>query len=503
MLLAAFYGGWVSAVSSGVVLVLARLFWPSQLTTFPQSIAVIFLVIVLSLLLSSFIQKKKIQWAAMVLSTMILVPPILSYTSGRTEWFFWVWYDTAFLVGGILAYQLAESLRNAQATTLKLQHSQEQLEETVNHWQAATEQLESYITEKKIMEEKLRKSEAQYRLIAEHSSDLIAMLSVEGDTLYISPSHLSILGLTQEEFLGKNVVPFIHPEDTQRVVQLWRESLSRKISSGLEYRFLHKEGHYVWLESNYVPILTASGEVEKFVVISRDVTERKETENLLRNSEKLSVVGELAAGIAHEIRNPLTTLKGFMQLMKTEENYPYYIDVMYGELERMEGITNEFLCLAKPQISEIREIQIWMLLEQVSTLLYPQALLNRIELVVESEPNMPVVTCVENQIKQVFINLVKNAIEAMEHGGEIRLAVQRENDRNLLITVHDQGTGIPADKIKKLGQPFYSLKEKGTGLGLTVCQKIIREHRGRIDFRSEMGKGTTVEVRLPYRRDDQ
>jgi len=503
MLLAAFYGGWVSAVSSGVVLVLARLFWPSQLTTFPQSIAVIFLVIVLSLLLSSFIQKKKIQWAAMVLSTMILVPPILSYTSGRTEWFFWVWYDTAFLVGGILAYQLAESLRNAQATTLKLQHSQEQLEETVNHWQAATEQLESYITEKKIMEEKLRKSEAQYRLIAEHSSDLIAMLSVDGATLYISPSHLSILGLTQEEFLGKNVVPFIHPEDTQRVVQLWRESLSQKISSGLEYRFLHKEGHYVWLESNYVPILTASGEVEKFVVISRDVTERKETENLLRNSEKLSVVGELAAGIAHEIRNPLTTLKGFMQLMKTEENYPYYIDVMYGELERMEGITNEFLCLAKPQISEIKEIQIWMLLEQVSTLLYPQALLNRIELVVESEPNMPVVTCVENQIKQVFINLVKNAIEAMEHGGEIRLAVQRENDRNLLITVHDQGTGIPADKIKKLGQPFYSLKEKGTGLGLTVCQKIIREHRGRIDFRSEMGKGTTVEVRLPYRRDDQ
>ncbi|MBP1934069.1 PAS domain S-box protein [Ammoniphilus resinae] len=607
MLLAALYGGWVSVVSSGVVLIIVRLFWSSQMTTFPEAIAIILLVIVVSLLISSIIHSKKNQWIAMNLSTMIMVPLILSHTSGRTEWTFWVGYDVAFLLGGVLVYHLAESLRNAQATTLKLHQSQKQLEETVQHWREATEQLESYIThnadpiilldketmivkvnpaferlfgwkaeeifrkpvpvipsddqqfssalhnlttqgrpvihyeadrvkkdgsictvfasaatiydrsnqligysvvyrditEKKLMEEKLRRSEAQYRLIAEHSSDLIAMLSVNGDTLYVSPSHLPILGLTPEEFLGKNVVPFIHHEDTPRVVQLWRESLAKKGSSTLEYRFLHKDGHYVWLESNYVPILTGSGEVEKFVVISRDVTERKETENLLRNSEKLSVVGELAAGIAHEIRNPLTTLKGFMQMMKTEEDHPYYIDVMYGELERMEGITNEFLCLAKPQISEIKEIQIWILLEQVSTLLYPQALLNKIELIVESEPNLPLITCVENQIKQVFINLVKNAIEAMDHDGEIRLTAQREDEQNLLITIQDQGIGISPDKIKKLGQPFYSLKEKGTGLGLTVCQKIIREHRGWIDFRSEVGKGTTVEVRLPYRRNDR
>jgi two-component system, sporulation sensor kinase A len=137
-----------------------------------------------------------------------------------------------------------------------------------------------------------------------------------------------------------------------------------------------------------------------------------------------------------------------------------------------------------------------VLLKDVMTLLESQAILNNVKMISEFEPDIPLLYCDENQLKQVFINIIKNAIEAMPNGGEMKIQAKMQ-ENNLLIRFIDQGCGIPKDRIAKLGEPFYSTKEKGTGLGLMVSYKIIEAHNGRINIESEVGQGTTVDIIFP------
>lgn len=155
--------------------------------------------------------------------------------------------------------------------------------------------------------------------------------------------------------------------------------------------------------------------------ISRDITERLKTEELLRKSEKLAVVGQLATAIAHEINNPLTAMKGFMHLLKSSENKKneHYIDIVLSEIERIESITNEFMALAKPQTLEIKTNDLNVLMKQVVMILQPQAMMNNIQITTEFTSDTSFILCEGNQLKQVFINILKNAIEATAMGGSL------------------------------------------------------------------------------------
>jgi signal transduction histidine kinase len=234
--------------------------------------------------------------------------------------------------------------------------------------------------------------------------------------------------------------------------------------------------------------------------IARDITKLKENEELIRKSEKLSIVGELASAVAHEARNPLTSLKAFLQLFqykaKKDEDKQYY-SIMLSEVERINSIVSEFMILSKPQAITYQNRNIASLLTDVITLLEAISIMKNIEVTKEFEPNIPFIKCEGNQIKQVFINVFKNAIEAVPNNGKIDVQVKRLEDDEVLIRVMDNGRGIPHDLMPKLGEPFYTTKEKGTGLGLMVSYKIIAEHRGSIAIQSEMDKGTTVDIILP------
>jgi len=344
----------------------------------------------------------------------------------------------------------------------------------------------------------LKQALSDYNLIAEYSSDLISVIGEDCNTVFLSRSHQTILGLDPVKYIGRNTMEFIHPDDMNSLVDAWYKAIQDKKST-VVYRFRHAEGHWVWLESHFVPVINEKGENEKFIMTSRDITERKYAEEMLRETDRLSVAGQLAAGISHEIRNPLTTLKGFTQLIKTDSSIlsNNFLDIMMGELDRIDLITNEFLFLAKPQAMEKKEISIHDLLYQTKALLQPEATLKNIDFNVEIAEHLPSFQGVENQLKQVCINLLKNAIDAMPKGGTIFMEAQRESDETLRLSIKDQGIGITKERMEKLGEPFYSLKEKGTGLGLTVCKKIIQDHNGTIEFHSIVGEGTTVEVRLP------
>lgn len=355
------------------------------------------------------------------------------------------------------------------------------------------------ITERKRMEESLRLSEARYRLIAENMSDVIKVLDVNAFFQYASPSHETIFGLLPEELEGTMIYHLIHPEDQPHVEEKLTEIILSRKPIQIEYRHKHAHVHDYWIhvEAQGTPVLGKDGEIEHIVIVARDITERKQAEELLRKADRLSVVAELAAGVAHEIRNPLTSIKGFVQLMKLGMSQPEYFDIMLDEFQRLEGIIHEFLMLAKPQMIQLKPTNLLSLLEHVMKWSETQANIHNIRVQYEFEENILPIWCDEDKLKQVFINLLQNAMESMPDGGEIVLQVNQCDGNRVSILIADHGCGIPEERMKSLGEPFYSTKEKGIGLGLMISFRIIEEHKGTIQFESEVDKGTTVEVILP------
>ena len=347
------------------------------------------------------------------------------------------------------------------------------------------------------MYKKVEESESNYRLIAENTLDLISVMDKDYVLRYISPSHKYILGYEESDLTGVKLSELIHPDDVYKLKNRWDGMFEIKQSQLIEYRLQNKSGDWIEIESRLMPVKGEDDSIEHFVKISRDISERKKSEEILLQSEKLSVVGELAAGVAHEIRNPLTTIKGFVQLYKNENKSMEYTELLLSELERIETITSEFLALGKPQAVKLSRMNVKELIEHTLDILSPQFIMNDIQfhLIVEETPIY--ITCDKNQIKQVFINLIKNAIESMKGGGGIYINIKKDQAGACIISFQDQGCGIPEELLPRLGEPFYTLKEKGTGLGLMICHKIIKQHNGSISYLSKVNEGTLIEITLP------
>ncbi|WP_052144660.1 ATP-binding protein [Halalkalibacter okhensis] len=232
-----------------------------------------------------------------------------------------------------------------------------------------------------------------------------------------------------------------------------------------------------------------------FPSISEQVKREKETEKLVIRSEKLSLTGQFAAGIAHEIRNPLTSIKGFFQLIKESNNKEIYYKIIEEELDKIEHVSNEMLILAKPHSESRHWYEVLTLINDVKMLLETQAILKNISIRTEFKTDDLQINCEDTKIKQVLINLIKNAIEVMDEG-TITITARKTNSRAIL-SVTDEGPGISKENLEKIGEPFYTTKPKGTGIGLLVCQKIIESHQGLLSIESQEGVGTTFTIELP------
>ncbi|MCT1399088.1 ATP-binding protein [Paenibacillus sp. p3-SID867] len=245
--------------------------------------------------------------------------------------------------------------------------------------------------------------------------------------------------------------------------------------------------------------LTINYEGEKAAVgIFKDITEQQMEEDRVMQSEKLTTAGQLAAGIAHEIRNPLTSINGFVKLLRSaERSNELYFEIIESELKRIELIVNELLVLSKPQSVHVSgPIDVFAIMEQIITLMKVQAALKNIE-IIPHYPMAPVFVQGEvNQLKQVFINLLKNAMEAMNQGGTITLDILH-NAQEVQIIVQDEGIGMTQEQIQSLGQPFVTTKDTGTGLGLMITKNIIHNHGGTMNVESIPDYGTTFTIHLP------
>lgn len=361
------------------------------------------------------------------------------------------------------------------------------------------------LTEVKEQKKEIDKLYKQNQLILNSVSEGIYGIDMNGRTIFWNQAAEAITGWKVDEMLGRRLHNLIRMKKSDGTLYPPEESpllsmlLNREVSVIKEDVFWKKDGTSFPVEFMSSPMLEGKGHLIGTVITFKDITQLKKTQELLIKSDKLSAVGQLAAGVAHEIRNPLTALKGFLQLMKTtNEKEQYYIEIMQKELQRIEFIVNEFLFVSKPQATHFVTRTVDSIVMSTIELLHPQALLGNIEIEAEITPDLPLVSCDEHQIKQVFINILKNALEAMVQGGTLRIQAEPANNGNhVTIRFIDQGCGIAPERLPKLGEPFYSTKEKGTGLGLMVCYRIIEAHGGYMEIRSKLEEGTIVEITLP------
>lgn len=326
---------------------------------------------------------------------------------------------------------------------------------------------------------------------------LEAAFVYEGGKLkYVNQSGIKLVGARgYKELLHYPFTSFFHPRDMSLIEELQKRLEQGETTSPIEAELIRLDGTRTDVEVCGTSVVIQD-KLCHYILI-RDVTVRKITHEYFQNSEKLALVGQLAAGIAHEIRNPLTSLKGFVQLMEKDGmRKQEYFSIMSSELARIELIVSELLVLAKPHASAFEVHDLTNLITHVVTLLETEAILQKVTIQVALESPLPKIHCDENQLKQAFINFLKNGIEATSGGGEIVIRLWCEGDK-VVIRFEDNGVGIPAEQLSRLGEAFFTTKETGTGLGLMVSRRIIENHRGTLQLMSTPGIGTTVEVCLP------
>lgn len=348
----------------------------------------------------------------------------------------------------------------------------------------------------------LNSKQAYLGLFFEQAEDAIAVFDLEDRVITVNPSFERLYGWTKEESIGRTL-PLVPPENLEAA-----KKRSLILKQGKSYQLfettdMRKDGTIFNAQISLSPIFNPDGEVIAASVITRDISYIKENENLVRQSEKLKLVGQLAAGVAHEIRNPMTVISGFVQMMNDDKDSPYYeyTKVIQRETERVELILSEFLVLSRPQATQFISINLANILDEVGQFFQYEFQQKSIAFQLTNRYENIVVLGNENQIKQVFINLFRNSIEAIADGGSIVLEVCLSDDaKEVFIGIKDNGCGIPPYVLERIFEPFYTTKTKGTGLGMMIINKIIQDHNGTIKIRSQESIGTEILLSFPVQQ---
>jgi PAS domain S-box-containing protein len=364
-------------------------------------------------------------------------------------------------------------------------------------------ELQTQIAEPETAVEKLQQNEELFRLLVEGVQEYaIYMLNIEGIVTTWNSGAQRIKGYRAEEILGKHFSCFFEQKDIQagkpvRALEI-AAAEGRYEEENLRVR---KDGSVFWANVLITPLYDSRGQLKGFAKVVRDITERKEAELRLRESDRLATLGTTAAVFAHEIGNPLnglsTSLQIVTELIRESVHDPLVeetLEISRQELRRLTGLLNDYRSFARPQSVKIHPSNVRQILDEVlapATKHYKDC---GIALELEFEDNVPLIPVDREKIKQVILNLCKNAVEAMPDGGTLKCKAYQKADR-VILEVADTGTGIPEGL--DVFQLFRTTKPQGTGLGLPIVEQIVSEHRGTVDYVSEVGKGTAFIVSLP------
>jgi two-component system, cell cycle sensor histidine kinase and response regulator CckA len=379
------------------------------------------------------------------------------------------------------------------------------------------------ITAQKQAEQALRRSEAHFRSLIENALDIIFVADVEGRISFVSPSVGRVLGYTQEEIVGTSMFSVVHPEDLELATRQFSQVREGgEPSEASEVRVRHRDGSYRRLESVGENLLD-DGAVAGIVINSRDVTERRQTEEALFESQqqllqaqKMEAVGRLAGGIAHDFNNLLTAIKGFTELLLLDfdEMDPRraFATEIQGAATRAAGLTRQLLAFSRRQVLQPEVLDLNATIREIERML--QRMVGEdMSIVCALDDRLGRVKADPGQLEQVLMNLVVNARDAMPNGGEVRISTSNaeltEADAQVypyvepgdfvVLEVRDTGHGMSREIQDRVFEPFFTTKEqgKGTGLGLSMVYGIVKQSGGYIWLESEPGEGTTFRIYLP------
>ncbi|OPX83519.1 MAG: Sporulation kinase A [Pelotomaculum sp. PtaB.Bin104] len=347
-------------------------------------------------------------------------------------------------------------------------------------------------------EKALQESEERLKTIINNTPNVaIQSFNENGNILFSNKASEIIFGWPCNKILGKTLDQSIfNSEITNNILKLLKaaDKAGRPIE-GVEWTFKNKDGIDKTVYSTVFPIHLTEGKRE-LICIDIDITEKKRYEKEMYRLEQFNLIGKMAAGIGHEIRNPMTTVRGFLQLLKGKERYTQdqgYINLMIEELDRANTIITEYLSLARNKSVEKKLLSLNEIIESLYPLLSANVTKNNIYIDLELGKTLDL-PLDKNEIHQLILNLVRNGIEAMEEGGVLTIRTFQE-DGDVVLAVQDRGQGIDAEVLEKLGLPFLTTKDTGTGLGLAICYSIAQRHNAKIDV--ETGStGTTFSIRF-------
>ncbi|TXK73733.1 ATP-binding protein [Paenibacillus sp. N3.4] len=330
----------------------------------------------------------------------------------------------------------------------------------------------------------------------------VLLISMNFTLVDISDMACQILGMVRENILNMSLEEiFATVPAEHRLVQ--RTLLNGVVARNHAVSWTNNHARYELLLDSSV-LKDNQGNMVGAYIIFKDVTNMRSLEEMVQRSDRLAMIGQIAAGTAHEIRNPLTSIKGFMQVlrrtfeMKGMDKEQSYTEVMLEEINRINELVNEFLLLSKPKHVSYERIDVTEVLRGILPIINNEAILYNVHLQYEASYHLPEIIADKEMLKQVFLNICKNGIEAMPDGGILTISEKVDTaERNVCIDIHDTGSGIPMFVIDKIFDPFFTTKDTGTGLGLSVCQRIIHDMEGSIRVSSK-GFGTTFTISIPY-----
>lgn len=370
--------------------------------------------------------------------------------------------------------------------------------------------------------QQVKQSEQRYRELFANAYDLIFMLDQQLHITSMNKVGPQLTGYSSDELMGKPLASFCNPTTWESTRLMMCEILAGRGVPPFELELLRKDGEPVYLEASAQPMQNGAGP-SGLHCIARNLTDRKRLEQQLVQSEKLSAIGQLVAGVAHELNNPLTSISGYAQLMMRQPeitgDLQQDLQQIHTQAERAARIVQNLLIFAREHKPERVVVNLNEVLRGTLALQAYQLRVDNISVTTQYDPHLPSTVADPHQLQQVFLNLINNAHHAMlQRGGPGTLTLstrfgpsRREQadapldglpPQNILeVSINDTGTGIPERDLKRIFDPFFTTKPvgQGTGLGLSICFGIVREHDGQIWAESTVGVGTTVHVDLPLR----
>jgi PAS domain S-box-containing protein len=362
------------------------------------------------------------------------------------------------------------------------------------------------ITERREMERRLYQQQEFARRLVDSFPDLIFVLDAAGQYTFSSPRVKEILGYETEDYDAQELGDRTHSEDRPALQALFADMFEgRQSFASLEVRVRHKSGEWRRIRCHFSPLFDETGKIDGVIISGRDVTDLKRLEEQLIQAEKLAAMGQMLAGVAHELNNPLTAILGVTELLRERQNLDEatrrQLDLTHRQARRAARIVQNLLEFSRPAAPQKRTLDVSNLIERTLQLHDHSLRRNHVEVEFHPQPGSLPVVGDANQLIQVFLNLISNAehaIREVRESGRIQIRIGRIGAQ-VTITVQDDGVGIQPDAIPKLFDPFYTTKRPGggTGLGLSICTAIVREHGGSIDVETLPVGGSAFTVFLP------